>query len=215
MTRAAFGESVGYDSKRPYLRPFPGIPTDRMISRPDEQQDEAADDGLPPSKTRRKHEMHALQDLGEALVALDPRRLQQLDLPERLVDAIIQARGIRAHEGRRRQIQYIGKLMRTVDPAPAAGRARRLGQGSEGRQCALRRPGTLAGPAAGRAHGAQRIRGRVSAGRPPASGVPHPRRQPGAHARRSAAPLSRIVPAAEGRRGHREVAKPGGVFRDA
>jgi len=118
MTRAAFGETVGYDSKRPYLRPFPGIPTDRMISRPDEQQDEADAEGLPPSKTRRKHEMHALQDLGEALVALDARRLQQLDLPERLVDAIVQARGIRAHEGRRRQIQYIGKLMRTIDPEP-------------------------------------------------------------------------------------------------
>ena len=118
MTRAAFGETVGYDSKRPYLQPFPGIPTDRMISRPDEQHDEAAADGLPPSKTRRKHEMHALQDLGEALVALDPRRLQKLDLPERLVDAIVQARGIRAHEGRRRQIQYIGKLMRTIDPEP-------------------------------------------------------------------------------------------------
>ena len=118
MTRAAFGETVGYDSKRPYLRPFPGIPTDRMISRPDEQHDEADDEGLPPSKTRRKHEMHALQDLGEALVALDARRLQQLDLPERLVDAIVQARGIRAHEGRRRQIQYIGKLMRTIDPEP-------------------------------------------------------------------------------------------------
>ena len=118
MTRAAFGETVGYDSKRPYLRPFPGIPTDRMISRPDEQQDDADAEGLPPSKTRRKHEMHALQDLGEALVALDARRLQKLDLPERLVDAIIQARGIRAHEGRRRQIQYIGKLMRTIDPEP-------------------------------------------------------------------------------------------------
>jgi len=118
MTRAAFGETVGYDSKRLYLRPFPGIPTDRMISRPDEQQDKADDEGLPPSKTRRKHEMHALQDLGEALVALDSRRLQQLDLPERLVDAIVQARGIRAHEGRRRQIQYIGKLMRTIDPEP-------------------------------------------------------------------------------------------------
>jgi ribosome-associated protein len=118
VTRATLLESVGYDSKRLYLRPFPGIPTDRMISRPDEQQGEAPDAGLPPSKTRRKHEMHALQDLGEALVALDPRRLQQLDLPERLADAIIQARGIRAHEARRRQIQYIGKLMRTIDPAP-------------------------------------------------------------------------------------------------
>jgi ribosome-associated protein len=89
-----------------------------MISRPDEQHDEPPLAEAPPSKTRRKHAMHALQDLGEALVALDPRRLADLDLPERLVDAIVQARGIRAHEGRRRQIQYIGKLMRTIDPAP-------------------------------------------------------------------------------------------------
>jgi ribosome-associated protein len=89
-----------------------------MISPADEQQDETEGGDAPPSKTRRKHAMHALQDLGEALVALDPRRLAQLDLPERLVDAVVQARGIRAHEGRRRQIQYIGKLMRNVDPAP-------------------------------------------------------------------------------------------------
>lgn len=62
--------------------------------------------------------MHALQDLGEALVTLDPKRLAELDLPERLVDAITIARGVRAHEGRRRQMQYIGKLMRTIDAAP-------------------------------------------------------------------------------------------------
>lgn len=89
-----------------------------MISQADEQQDATEGGDASPSKTRRKHAMHALQDLGEALVALDPRRLAQLDLPERLVDAVLQARGIRAHEGRRRQIQYIGKLMRNVDPAP-------------------------------------------------------------------------------------------------
>ena len=64
--------------------------------------------------------MHALQHLGEALVALDPKRLAELPLPERLADAVLAARGIRAHEGRRRQMQYIGKLMREVDPAPAA-----------------------------------------------------------------------------------------------
>ena len=52
------------------------------------------------------------------VVVLDPRRLKGLDLPERLVDAVVQARGITAHEGRRRQIQYIGKLMRDVDPEP-------------------------------------------------------------------------------------------------
>ena len=89
-----------------------------MISRPDEPPDADSPSAEAPSKTRRKHAMHALQDLGEALVALDPKRLNALDLPERLVDAIVQARGITAHEGRRRQIQYIGKLMRTIDPSP-------------------------------------------------------------------------------------------------
>ncbi len=86
-----------------------------MMPRPDEL---APPEPPAPSKTRRKQEMHALQDLGEALVALDPKRLAELDLPERLADAVAMARGIRAHEGRRRQIQYIGKLMRDIDPAP-------------------------------------------------------------------------------------------------
>lgn len=72
----------------------------------------------PPSKTRRKHEMHALQDLGVALVALDPKRLATLDLPERMVDAIALARTLTRHEARRRQIQFIGRLMRDIDAAP-------------------------------------------------------------------------------------------------
>jgi len=62
--------------------------------------------------------MHALQDLGEALLALDASRVAELGLPERLVDALAQARRIRAHEGRRRQMQYIGKLMRDIDADP-------------------------------------------------------------------------------------------------
>ena len=62
--------------------------------------------------------MHALQDLGEALADLDASRVAELDLPERLVDALAELRRIRAHEGRRRQMQYIGKLMRDVDPEP-------------------------------------------------------------------------------------------------
>ena len=72
----------------------------------------------PPSKTRRKHEMHELQDLGVALVALDARRLAKLDLPEKLADAINLAKTITRHEARRRQIQYIGRLMRDVDAGP-------------------------------------------------------------------------------------------------
>ena len=62
--------------------------------------------------------MHALQDLGEELVALDADKLASLDLPEGLVDAIASARTITRHEARRRQLQYIGRLMRDVDPEP-------------------------------------------------------------------------------------------------
>lgn len=62
--------------------------------------------------------MSSLQDLGVSLVGLDAARLASLDLPERLVDAITLARGITRHEARRRQLQYVGRLMRDVDPAP-------------------------------------------------------------------------------------------------
>ena len=83
--------------------------------------DEAADD-LPPSKTRRKAEMHSLQHLGEALVGLDSARLELLAadgaVPARLFDAIRDAQSITAWGGRRRQIQYVGRLMRDVDPEP-------------------------------------------------------------------------------------------------
>jgi ribosome-associated protein len=102
-----------------------------MISRPDEQHEASPPADAPPSKTRRKHAMHALQGLGEALVALDPRRLAELELPERLADAIRQARGIRAHEGRRRQVQYIGKLMRDVDPEPIQAALERWAKGPQ------------------------------------------------------------------------------------
>ena len=81
-----------------------------------------ADPAAPPSKTRRKAAMHELQDLGEALVALDARRFGELaaeaELPDRLVDAIVAARAITAWGARKRQLQYVGKLMREVDPAP-------------------------------------------------------------------------------------------------
>ncbi len=71
-----------------------------------------------PSKTRLKQEMHALQALGERLVELEPARIAELDLPEKLAEALLEARKITSHGARRRQLQFIGKLMRTVDPLP-------------------------------------------------------------------------------------------------
>lgn len=70
-----------------------------------------------PSKTRRKKAMLALQSLGERLVALPESRLKAVPLDDDLRDAIDMARGIRSHEGRRRQLQYVGRLMRSADAA--------------------------------------------------------------------------------------------------
>jgi ribosome-associated protein len=72
----------------------------------------------PPSKTRLKQQSHDLQKLGLALAELSDERLERLALPERLADALAQYRNTRSHEGRRRQLQYVGKLMREVDEAP-------------------------------------------------------------------------------------------------
>src|SRR3569623_2943360 len=78
----------------------------------------------PKSKSQRKREASAAQDLGAVLVALPATRFKaimaKLDLPDSLREALASCRAITALGGRRRQLQYIGKLMRTVDTAPIA-----------------------------------------------------------------------------------------------
>jgi ribosome-associated protein len=71
-----------------------------------------------PSKSQRKRDMDELQKTGAQLVGLNAAQLAQCGLPERLLDAVLDAQRISDFEGRRRQIQFIGKLMREVDPAP-------------------------------------------------------------------------------------------------
>ena len=73
---------------------------------------------LPPSKTKIKQQMHDLQDIGEQLVELSADKLKQLDLPERLFDAVREMKRINKFGAQRRQMQYIGRLMRDVEPAP-------------------------------------------------------------------------------------------------
>ena len=80
------------------------------------------DESEPPSKSQRKREMQELQKVGARLVELNADQLAQIVLPERLLEAILEAQRIRDFEGRRRQLQYIGKLMREVDPAPIRAR---------------------------------------------------------------------------------------------
>ena len=71
-----------------------------------------------PSKSARKREAAAAQDLGERLIALKESDLVALNLPEKLLDAILLAKRITARGGLARQRQYIGKLMRDIDTAP-------------------------------------------------------------------------------------------------
>jgi ribosome-associated protein len=78
----------------------------------------AVQDEEKPSKTQRKRAMHELQALGERLVGLNPEQLASFALPDALREAVEQARRITRHEARRRQLQYVGRLMRDVDPEP-------------------------------------------------------------------------------------------------
>jgi ribosome-associated protein len=68
-----------------------------------------------PSKSQVKREMHALLDLGKELVDLSASQLRQLPLSEKLHDALLLAQRTTSREGRRRQIHYVGKLMRDAD----------------------------------------------------------------------------------------------------
>jgi len=73
---------------------------------------------LPPSKTKIKKQMHELRDLGKELTELGRDQIAQLDIPENLRDALREMKSINKFGAQRRQMQYIGKLMRDVDTAP-------------------------------------------------------------------------------------------------
>jgi len=77
---------------------------------------------LPPSKTKIKQQMHDLQDIGEQLVWLSNDKLSELNLPENLLDAIREMKRITKFGAQKRQRQYIGKLMRELDPTPIIAR---------------------------------------------------------------------------------------------
>ena len=78
----------------------------------------STDPGTDPSRSARKRESQALQELGEQLIDLQESIFSQLDLPETLRDAILAAREITSHGALLRQRQYIGRLMRTIDAEP-------------------------------------------------------------------------------------------------
>ena len=78
---------------------------------------DAAGEG--PSKSEIKRQMLALQALGQELTGLSDKQLAQLPLhDERLLEAIRETRNIRSRNALKRHLQFVGKLMRSVDPAP-------------------------------------------------------------------------------------------------
>jgi len=89
------------------------MPRQPFVPNADDTEEEFA-----PSKTQRKKDMLALQDLGAALLALPPVQLAAIEMDDRLRDAFDEARRISAHGARKRQLQYIGKLLRGIDPEP-------------------------------------------------------------------------------------------------
>ena len=77
-----------------------------------EEDHDQFDEQLEKSRTQKKHDAESVQAIGERLVGLTDFQLNQLDLPETLYDAIKLAQTINSHGGKKRQLQFIGKLMR-------------------------------------------------------------------------------------------------------
>ncbi|MFO1350822.1 MAG: ribosome biogenesis factor YjgA [Gammaproteobacteria bacterium] len=76
-------------------------------------------DGFPgPSRSQLKREALALHDLGERLVGLTPAQLVRIPLPDDLAEAVRAAQAMSAHGARRRQLRYLGKLLRRIDAEP-------------------------------------------------------------------------------------------------
>ena len=95
------------------------------------QDEDFTEDTGRPSKTKQKEVMHELRDLGAELVELSVGQLKRINVPENIFDAVRECQKITAHGARRRQIQYLGKLMRSVDDEPIrAGLAMLRGESS-------------------------------------------------------------------------------------
>jgi ribosome-associated protein len=92
-------------------------PVDNNIN-DDGAEDEDSENSI--SKSQKKRDSTALQAIGEELIALTPEVLRKLTLPEELLEAVLDAKRIPVSKygGQRRQVQYIGRLMREIDAAP-------------------------------------------------------------------------------------------------
>lgn len=86
--------------------------------RPRSSPEKIAEIEARPSKTQRKQAMHDLQDLGTELVELSAGQLKRIQLPENIYEAVREYQRLTTHGAKRRQLQYIGKIMRNEDPEP-------------------------------------------------------------------------------------------------
>lgn len=82
------------------------------------------------SKTQKKIEARSLQELGSKLLKLSQAQLKEIDIPEEVLDALTLARTIKSREGLRRQMQFIGSLMRKIDSEPIQQAVDQIEQGS-------------------------------------------------------------------------------------
>lgn len=73
-----------------------------------------------PSKSELKRQSNELQKLGEQLIEAPRDRVKRVPMPDEVKDAILMCQTITNHEGRRRQLQYVGKMMRTLDEEEVA-----------------------------------------------------------------------------------------------
>jgi ribosome-associated protein len=83
-----------------------------------QQHEDELEEELPPSKTKIKKQMLELQDLGKTLTGLSKEKLRELNLEENLLEAILEYKRMTKFGALNRQLQFIGRLMRDVDPAP-------------------------------------------------------------------------------------------------
>ncbi len=104
--------------RRPALPPDPDLLDDDANAAPDAGASSASSAYDRPSKSQRKRDSHALQDLGEALVELPAARIAAIEMPDSLREAVLAYLRTRSHEGRRRQMQLVGRLMRSADVEP-------------------------------------------------------------------------------------------------
>lgn len=119
-SRSAFPGSLpeNADILSPATELLPPGPNPDPMHRITPEPEASPDDGLRPSKSQLKRDSAALQQLGAELLELSPSQLDRLELPESLREALRQGQAINAHGAARRQLKFIGKLLRGLDPEP-------------------------------------------------------------------------------------------------